>query len=495
VSAAVESDVVVVGAGAAGCVVAARLAETGDRSVMLLEAGPDRRRVVPAPLRDGWRLARGADWPDDWGFTAEVGATGAEEPIRRGRLIGGTSWLTRFAVRGAAADFDAWGATVDPSWSFEHLLPAFRRLERDADFGSEPWHGDAGPMPITRYRDQASTAIHAAAVEAILASGIPPVDDHNRPGALGVGRVPMSTRDGLRVTTADAYLPMDGSPRSLTIRADAPVARVVLDGTRAVGVELVDGTLVNADEVVLCAGTYGSPTILLRSGIGPAADLAAVGVVTRVDMPGVGANLADHIGVDVPLGWRGSARRAPILHSIATFKSRTATGDVPDLMFWIADPEGEDAEATMDAVLLKPRSRGSVRLRSADPAIPPRIELPRVREAQDVDGLADAYQRGVDIAHATALRAIATHPAPRSVGLAAARRIVLDGAYSIPHVVGTCAMGRNDADGAVVDARGRVYGVEGLRIVDASIMPDAPAGFPHLITIMIAERLAEDFGA
>lgn len=322
------ADVLVVGGGTAGCVVAARLAASG-RSTMLLEAGPDLRRALPPGAADGWRLPV----VPDWGFESQPRGGGAPQRLRRGRLLGGTSWLTRFAVRGAAADFDAWAAAGNPGWAFDDVLPAFRRLERDVDFGDLAWHGDAGPIPIDRYLDLPPSGIHAAALEALAALGFPSVADHNAPGAVGVGRMPMSTRAGVRVTTADAYLGHDRHA-DLTIRADAQVDRVVVVDGRAVGVRLLDGTTLAADEMILAAGTYGSPTILMRSGIGPADDLRATGLGVVVDLPGVGSNLADHPAVDLDSGWHDAGSAGPIAHSIATFRSSTAgLGEAPDLMF------------------------------------------------------------------------------------------------------------------------------------------------------------------
>jgi choline dehydrogenase len=482
-------DILVVGGGAAGCVLAARLAMATDASILLLEAGPDVRTTTPGEFRDGWHLPPGFDW----GYVAETDGRGVAEGLRRMRALGGSSWLTRFAVRGSSADFDAWAARGNDGWAFDDVLPSFRRLEADAEFGDAPWHGDHGPIPVTRYLDLAPTAIHAAAAEAMAEHGFPRVDDHNRPGAVGVGRMPMSSRNGQRVTTLDAYLPPDGTLPNVAIRGDALVARIELQGSRATGVRLADGSTIAADRVVLCAGTYASPAILMRSGIGPAGHLRSLGIPVRVDLPGVGANLADHPAVDVETGWRGDGVEAPVLHSIATFRSpASAATDAPDLMFWLADPRAASPAFTIDTVLLKPRSRGSVRLRSAEPTDPPVIELPGLREAADVDRLAEAFEIGLEIANTAAVRELCDQPAPPApTDPAALRETIHAESYSVPHVVGTCAMGPSPADGAVVDASGSVHGVAGLSVVDASIIPEPPSGFPHLVTIMIAERLSE----
>ena len=377
-----------------------------------------------------------------------------------GRHAGGTSWLTRFAVRGAASDFDGWAAAGNPGWSFEDVLPAFRRLETDAEFGDRPWHGAGGPLPITRYPGLARSAIHEAAIEAFGAVGFAPVEDHNEPGAVGVGPMPMNGRAGERVTTFDAWLPAGWDSPTLSIRPDTLVARVLLEGGRAVGVELSDGSAIRAGHVILSAGTYGSPSILLRSGIGPSADLRALGVTPLVDLPGVGANLADHVGVDLPSGWERDAASGPILHSLATFRSSLATlGDSPDLLFWASDPVAADPAFYLDPILMRPRSRGSVRLRSADPAAPPRIGLPGLNDPSDVDRLTEGYRLGLELADHPEIRRLATAAAPPAPhDDEALRRRVVENAYSIPHVVGTCAMGRSPDAGAVVDAHGRVHG-------------------------------------
>jgi len=484
-----DADVVVVGGGAAGCVMAARLAEDGSRSVTLIEAGPDLRTSVPDGMRDGWGMSR----EHGWGYESEPDSRGQVEPLHRGRLLGGTSWVTRFAVRGSPADFDAWVALGNRGWAFADVLPAFRELERDDDYGRAPWHGAGGPIRIRRYLEIEPAPAHAAALRAFEDLGFPTVRDHNEPGAVGAGPMPMSSSDGKRVTTADAYLPADRTPANLVIRANSPTADIVFEGARAVGVRLVDGSVVRGRRIVLCAGTYGSPAILMRSGIGPAAHLQSVGIAVRVDLPGVGANLADHPGVDVVTGYDGPARSAPNLHSIATFHSTIAPADgPPDLMFWVRDPFGDPPGFEIDTVLLKPRSRGSVRLHSADALDPPRIALPGLRDPSDVDRLVEGYRRAVAVAEHVEVRRQAARPDPPYPRTPEdVRRTVQESEYSVPHVVGTCAMGPAPADGAVVDASGRVHGTDDLYVVDASIIPEPPSGFPHLITIMLAERLSK----
>jgi choline dehydrogenase-like flavoprotein len=479
-------EVVVVGGGAAGCVVAARLAESTSRSVVLLEAGPDRRADTPLELRNGWTIE--VD-PFEWGYESQPHSSAAIRPVRRKKLLGGTSWLTRFTPRGSPADYDGWEALGNPGWSFDEVLPYFIRLEEDTDFGHEPWHGDGGPIPSTRYLDLDHTEVAAAAVDALAATGFPAVEDHNRPGAVGAGRMPMNTRDGVRVTTVDAYLPSGRTLPNLTIRGDSGVGSVVFDGTHAVGVRLVDGAVIEAGWVVLCGGTYGSPPILMRSGVGSAAHLREVGLTVTVDLPGVGANLADHPQVVVDCGYTGAARAAPVLHSIATFHSAgRSTRETPDLMLWLADPE-EDASFAIEVLLLRPRSRGTVRLRSADPTDPPIIELPHLSDPADAERLAEGYRRALAVANRPELRRLCTGPAPAEPDDLDA--LIRAEEYSIPHVVGTCAMGPRPEDGAVVDVFGGVHGTERLSVVDASIMPDVPSGFTHVPTIMIAERLSE----
>jgi choline dehydrogenase len=232
---------------------------------LLLEAGPDLRAAMPAEIRSGWRPTRSFDWGD----VAEPDEYGTARELPRGRLLGGcSSTNASFACRGSPADYDAWAAAGNAGWSFDDLLPYFIRLESDADFGDQDWHGDSGPLSIRRYRRDELTDIGAAGLEAFEGSGLEAITDHNSPGAVGAGYIPVNTRDGLRVSTALAYLPAPGERGNLSVRSQTQVADIVFDEERAAGVRLLAGEIIGADTIVLCAGAYASPALppTLRGG-------------------------------------------------------------------------------------------------------------------------------------------------------------------------------------------------------------------------------------
>jgi choline dehydrogenase len=449
---------------------------------------------MPAEIRSGWSPTRSFDW----GYVAEPDELGVVRDLPRGRLMGGcSSTNATFALRGSPADYDGWAALGNRGWAFEDVLPYFRRLERDDDFGAEEWHGRDGAVPIRRYQSAELTDVATAGLVAFEAAGFPMLDDHNRPGAVGAGRTPVNTSPkGLRVSTALAYLPTDQARPNLTIRPDTPVAEVVLDGNRAVGVHLVDGSRLEAGVVVVAAGTYATPVLLQRSGVGPAELLRSVGVPVLVDLQGVGRNLIDHPLVEVDVVYRKEVVPVPLFQVVATFHSTEPSDRAPDLQCLIGGPypaaADEPASFFVGAALLKPRSRGSVRLRSADPVDPPRIELGYYREADDLERLATGLDRVIDVASHSSFAALATVP------FAMERRTPPEmdewirrntGTYH--HPVGTCAMGPDPSAGAVVNADGQVHGVERLFVADASVMPDIPSANTHLPTVMVAERLSD----
>jgi choline dehydrogenase len=492
-------DVVVVGGGSAGCVVAARLSSAAEQQVLLLEAGPDFAGVaqLPPDVADG----SGPTTGHDWGYVSEPDDLGRVIELPRGRLMGGCSATnSAFLMRGWPQDFDGWATAGNPGWSFDELLPIFRDMENDADFDNE-WHGRSGPVPVHRAAHDELSPLQRAFVDTAFAAGHALVPDHNRPGAVGVGSVPRNVNDGLRMSAALTHLAPARERPNLTVRSATMADRVEFSGGRAVGVRLADGELVECDRVVLCAGAYGSPAILLRSGIGPAADLAQHDIDVRADLAGVGAGLADHPLVAVDLS-TSPGFSGPRFQTMLTMRSSYADPEgPPDLHLFAAGPfddPGAPSGSVFGVVtgLLSPTSRGSLRLRSAKPADPPRIDIGHLRTTDDVRRMVEATRHARRLSRTAPLsnfvEGAELSPGPAisdddEEGLAASIRARV-GSYH--HPVGTCAMGRRPDDGAVVDSRGAVHGTEGVWVADASVLPSLPVANTNLTTMVVGDRIA-----
>jgi predicted dehydrogenase (TIGR03970 family) len=502
-------DVVVVGGGGSGAPLASRLSEDPARRVLLLEAGPvpRSRGAYPAELLDAATVA-GADprHPDNWAFDARLTPT-RPYSIARGRILGGSTTINGgYFERARPDDFRDWSRGGNDAWRPERVLPLQRRLENDLDYGSTPTHGGSGPMPVQRasLEHPVAAAFAAAAREA----GVADEPDKNDSVLSGFGAVPGNAVDGVRWNTGIAYLlPVLDRP-NLTVRGGVLVTRVVIEHGRTLGVEtLVDGRreIIGAEQVILSAGAIGSPTLLLRSGIGPADELRRLGIEVHRDALGVGSAFGDHPQVVVEWQPHASTPRArgrwmsgavnlddvgtahatiEILPSLAPMPELTAARDV-----------AADAPLPILVSVQSPNNAGRLRLRSADPTSPPELDYGYLRTDDDRTRLRDAVRFTAELLSTAAFERAsrgavglpeATLRDDRELDAWVAARL----GTSI-HTCGTAPFGAQGDPRAVVDQFGRVDGVDGLRVADTSILPSAPRRGPAATAVLIGELVAQ----
>lgn len=492
-------DVLIVGGGSAGAVMAARLTEKASRNVLLLEAGHN-YAAWDYPHVIASSDIVGGDACHEWGYRTKPGYIDHPIGALRGKVLGGSSAINgAVAIRARAQDLKNWNL---PGWSFAEMLPAFKRLE-SRDSGSAALHGHAGPLPVRQLTREDITPMQRAFVDATVANGYRIIDDFDGPDANGVGPYSMNVVNGVRVNTGIAYLTNDVRAReNLQIRGGSLVDRVLFDNDRAIGVRLASGEEIHAGEVILSAGSYGSAAILLRSGIGPGADLHALSIPEVANLP-VGKRLKDH-----PFYYNAYAARpdkigdqSPVIGAFLWTHSATARNGDLDLHVTATHLFPHDQSPTgvgfvLAVALTRPLSVGSLKLASRKPDDAPIIDLNFLAEAQDRARLLDGIKLARRIGRTSPLSELIHAELNPGPGAATDEQILASVRSTVDtyhHPTSTAPMGTPGNPDAVVDLDGRVHGVRNLRVVDASIFPDAVSVATNITTIATAEHIAHRF--
>ncbi|MEE2885011.1 MAG: GMC family oxidoreductase N-terminal domain-containing protein [Chloroflexota bacterium] len=510
-------DVIIVGSGAAGAILATRLSEDAKTSVLLIEAGADYPGTdqLPEEIKFGygrhrniWAKAFGRGSEHDWGFLARSTELHQSMIVPRGKVIGGsTSVNAQIFLRGIPDDYDKWSELGNEGWSFRNLLPYFNKIETDSDFGGE-FHGKSGPILCRRFNRQDWNLDQTAFYEAAIRAGYEENIDFNSPDSTGVGALPLNNPGGIRYSTAIGYLSKARARNNLEIKAHSLVHKVLFQGNRAIGVEVeAEGkiTKIYGSEVVLSAGAICSPQIMMLSGLGPEATLKKYGISVLTELPGVGKNLRDHPQVPVVLSTVESFVQDGLEPRLQIGLKYTASGsNLTDDMLLLPHsftvPEGyylystsKPTGVSIVCVLNLAVGSGTVSISSSDPHVQPDLDYNFLEEEVDRQRLREAVRLAVELSGGPEYEKILSRVIdPTQVDSdKLLDQWMMQKVQTSHHVSGTCKMGPSTDPMAVVDNHCKVYGVEALRVVDASIMPDCIRANTNVSTMAIGERVSD----
>ena len=513
-------DYIVIGAGSAGAILATRLSEDPNTSVLLLEAGPDYPDVdsLPEEVKHGY-LSTKSIWDSDhnWQFKARATDEAPSIDVPRGRVTGGSSAINgQIFIRGIPEDYDNWAKWGNDEWSFQKLVPYFNMVETDTTYQDDPgdFHGASGPIICHRFPREEWRQGNLAWFEAWRDYGLPYCEDHNAPGTTGVGPTTLNNPNGIRWSTAIGYLGLSRHRLNLTIRADVTVKRILFDTSgerpRATGVEAASGEesfAVEAEEVILSAGAIGSPQILMLSGVGPSDHLGQHGIETLIDAPGVGQNLADHPLISIlwatkpevdlrrhvanaQILARYTAEGSPLENDMIVYLS-SGMGHRPNMGGWDGELVGLGANLGLNLA----HAKGEVRLNSGDYRDHPYLDYNLLANDEDLRRFRDGVRLVVSMEdHPSMAALIDKRVYPEDTDLESDQsldRWILSKVGTGHHVSCTAKMGPRSDPMAVVDQYGRLYGADRLRVADASIMPECVRANINVTVLMLAERVSD----